>query len=63
MLPNLPIVLFGISLIFCLLCLFLCFADMHYAEFIIAIVYFGRNMIMIGMKYEFQEQLNIIKAT
>ena len=32
MLQNLPIMLFGISLIFCLLCLFLCFLDMHYAD-------------------------------
>ena len=32
MLQNLPIMLFGISLIFCLLCLFLCFLDMDYAD-------------------------------
>ena len=32
MLQNLPIMFFGISLIFCLLCLFLCFLDMHYAD-------------------------------
>ena len=34
MLQNLPILCFlhGISLIFCLLCLFLCFLDMHYAD-------------------------------
>ena len=32
MLQNLPIMLFGISLIFCLLCLFLCFLDMNYAD-------------------------------
>ena len=32
MLQNLPIMLFGISLIFCLLCLFLCFLDMDYAH-------------------------------
>ena len=32
MLQNLPIMLFGISLIFCLLCLFLCFLEMHYAD-------------------------------
>ena len=31
MLQNLPIMLFDISPIFCLLCLFLCFLDMHYA--------------------------------
>ena len=31
MLQNLPIMLFGISPIFCLLCLFLCFSEMHYA--------------------------------
>ena len=32
MLQNLPIMLFGISLTFCLLCLFLCFLDMDYAD-------------------------------
>ena len=32
MLQNLPIMLFGISLIFCLLCLFLCFLDMDCAD-------------------------------
>ena len=32
MLQNLPIMLFGISLILCLLCLFLCFLDMDYAD-------------------------------
>ena len=32
MLHNLPIMLFGISLIFYLLCLFLCFLDMDYAD-------------------------------
>ena len=32
MLQNLPIMLFGISLIFCLLCLFLCFLNMDYAD-------------------------------
>ena len=32
MLQNLPIMLFGISLIFCLLCLFLCFLDTDYAD-------------------------------
>ena len=32
MLQNLPIMLFGISLIFCLLCLFSCFLDMDYAD-------------------------------
>ena len=32
MLQNLPIMLFGISLIFYLLCLFLCFLDMDYAD-------------------------------
>ena len=32
MLQNLPIMLFGISLIFCLLCLFLCFLHMDYAD-------------------------------
>ena len=32
MLQNLPIMLFGISLIFCLLCLFLCFLDIDYAD-------------------------------
>ena len=32
MLQNLPILLFGISLVFCLLCLFLCFLDMDYAD-------------------------------
>ena len=31
-LQNLPIKLFGISLIICLLCLFLCFLDMDYAD-------------------------------
>ena len=30
MLQNLPIMFFRISLIFCLLCLFLCFLDMDY---------------------------------
>ena len=32
MLRNLPIMLFAISLIFCLLCLFLCFLNMDYAD-------------------------------
>ena len=32
MLQNLPIILFGISLIFCLLCLFLCLLDMDDAD-------------------------------
>ena len=32
MLQNLPIMLFGISLIFYLLCLFLYFLDMDYAD-------------------------------
>ena len=32
MFQNLPIMLFGISLIFCLLCLFLCFLNMDYAD-------------------------------
>ena len=31
-LQNLPIMLFGISLTFYLLCLFLCFRDMDYAD-------------------------------
>jgi len=31
MLQNLPIMLLSISPIFCLLCLLLCFSDMHYA--------------------------------
>jgi len=31
MLQNLPIMLFSICPIFCLLCLLLCFSDMHYA--------------------------------
>ena len=35
MLQNLPIMLFGISLIFCLLYLFLCFLDMDYATLLI----------------------------
>ena len=32
MLQNLPIMLFGISLIFFLICLFLCFLDMKFAD-------------------------------
>ena len=32
MLQNFPNMLFGVSLIFCLLCLFLCFLDMGYAD-------------------------------
>ena len=32
MLQNLPIMLSGISPIFCLLCSFLCSLDMHYAD-------------------------------
>ena len=32
MLHNLIIMLFGISPIFCLLCSFLCFLGMHYAD-------------------------------
>ena len=31
MLQNLPIMLFDISPIFCLLCLLVCFSEMHYA--------------------------------
>ena len=31
MLQNLPIMLFGFPPISCLLCLFLCFSEMHYA--------------------------------
>ena len=39
---NLPIMVFGTFLIFCLLCLFLCFLDMDYADiscFLIAKIY------------------------
>ena len=32
MLQNLPIMLFSISQIFCLLCSFLCFLNMNYAD-------------------------------
>ena len=32
MLQNLPIMLFSISQIFCLLCSFLCFPNMNYAD-------------------------------
>ena len=50
MLHNLLIMLFGISPIFCLLCSFLCFLGMHYADNII--VHFCIKMIMIGIKCE-----------
>ena len=47
MLQNLPIMLFGISLIFCLLCLFLCFLDMDYADISLSVIL--QKMIMIAM--------------
>ena len=48
MLQNVPIMLFGISLIFCLLCLFLCFLDMDYADISDCVIL--QKIIMIGMK-------------
>ena len=41
--------------------LVLCFVQMHYADnsAIFIIVYLCRKMIMIGMEYELQEQVNI----
>ena len=58
MLQNLLIMLFGISVIFCL-CLFLCFLGTHYADnaYLYIIVHFCIKMIMIGVKYALQEQL------
>ena len=42
MLQNLPIMLFGISQIFCPLCLFVCFSEMHYV-FILCFFFVQRN--------------------
>ena len=39
MLQNLLIMLFGISPIFCLLCSFLCFLGMHYADNLLYILH------------------------
>ena len=50
MLQNLPIMLIGISLIFCLLCLFLCFLDMDYADISCFDCVILQKIIMIGMK-------------
>ena len=55
---NLLIMLFSISPIICLLCSFLCFLGMHYADNLYFIIVNScRKMIMIGIKCELQEQM------
>ena len=57
MLHNLLIMHFGISPIFWLLCSFLCFLGMHYADNLLLaiIVHFCIKMIMVGIKCELQD--------
>ena len=56
MFHNLLIMLFDISSVFCLLCSFLCFLGMHYADNLYLLLYI--KIFMIGIQCELQEQLH-----